>query len=236
MKVNVFQTAEEAAQVLVTEISQLCADNTTLNLGFATGKSMLPVYSAMRSTLGAELPGICGWNLDEYWPQSAAGDLSFASFMRAQFPLANTPAQLPGTDLTGAELDQFCKSYEDRLEASGGIDLQLLGIGVNGHIGFNEPGSAPDSRTRLVKLTTSTIERAGFPEGSSPQQAISMGIENILAAKRIRICVFGQEKSAAVARAIESNMDSSCPASFLQIHADISWFLDREAAAGLSSS
>ncbi|HJM39594.1 MAG TPA: glucosamine-6-phosphate deaminase [Planctomycetota bacterium] len=232
MNVKVHSNQNEAAQEIALEIKALRSQSLkeTLNLGFATGSSMIPVYAALRKELGKNLQGLFGWNLDEYWPLKSVGELSFSTFMKNQIPGALNPPRLPATDFEGQELEDFCQNFELDIRKGGGIDLQLLGIGINGHIGFNEPGSEITSRTRLVRLSQSTIQRAGFLQCHAPKFAITQGVATILETKRIRIVAFGAEKSAAIAKAIHGPQDPQCPASFLQKHRDVIWHLDSDAA------
>ncbi len=241
MKLRIHHNAENASRELVGEILQLrnalapsarqSGKAFPLCLGFATGSSMLPIYAQMREFLGPELAGVGGFNLDEFFPQQDANNFSFANFMRQQFPEADHPAKLPGFSGAKNEVANFCQSFEDEIVKLGGIDLQLLGIGINGHIGFNEPGSEQLSQTRLVNLSESTLQ--ANPDFST--MAITQGIATILNARRIRICAFGEHKAEAVATAIEGPVSVDCPASFLQQHRDVIWFLDKASASRLTS-
>jgi len=134
------------------------------------------------------------------------------------------------------DVETSCRSYEDDIKRAGGIDLQLLGIGGNGHIAFNEPGSEGSSRTRAVDLTASTIKaNSRFFEDASevPRQAVTMGIGTILQVKRIVLLATGENKKDAVVKSIKGPVSADVPASFLQNHPDCTFILDREAAAGL---
>jgi glucosamine-6-phosphate deaminase len=133
--------------------------------------------------------------------------------------------------------DEYCAAYEDSIRQAGGIDLQILGIGRNGHIGFNEPASSLGSRTRLKALTRETLEdnRKFFASGEEmPKCAITVGIGTILEARRIVLLAAGSSKSKAVALAIEGPITASVTASALQLHADVTFIVNEEAAAELA--
>jgi glucosamine-6-phosphate deaminase len=135
------------------------------------------------------------------------------------------------------DYDQYCKSYEDAIHKAGGIDLQLLGIGRNGHIGFNEPTSSLGSRTRLKVLDQETLDdNAKFfaPGEESPRCAITMGIGSILEARKILLLATGASKAAAVTKSIEGPVTSAVPASALQLHPDVTFIIDDPAAAQLT--
>ena len=126
-----------------------------------------------------------------------------------------------------------CEQYERALRDAGGIDLQLLGIGRNGHIAFNEPGSARDSRTRLVELAPQTIEDNGLDREEGPRHAITMGVATILEARRIHLLAFGDAKAEMIRRALQGGVGPEVPASFLREHDDVAVWLDAAAAVRL---
>jgi glucosamine-6-phosphate deaminase len=139
-------------------------------------------------------------------------------------------------DGTARDIAAEAARYEARIQAAGGIDLQLLGIGANGHIGFNEPGSDFSSRTREVELDEATrLDNAGhFPDRAVPERAITMGIATILEARRIVLLATGKEKAAAIAAAIEGPLTTDCPASALRLHREVHVICDEAAAARLT--
>ncbi len=179
------------------------------------------------------------FNLDEYLGLSSNHPQSFHHFMRRNFfaHVNVTPGNthIPDGAIKG-NYQQYCASYEETIRNAGGIDLQVLGIGRNGHVGFNEPTSSLGSRTRLKVLSTETIEdnRKFFaPEEEIPQCAITMGIGTILEAKRILLLASGSSKAAAIAKAIEGPLTASVTASALQLHSDVTFIVDRDAGAQL---
>jgi glucosamine-6-phosphate deaminase len=167
---------------------------------------------------------------------------SFARFMREHLfePAHLDPSRthIPSGDVSPESVALHCAAYETAIQQCGGIEIQILGIGLNGHLGFNEPGAARESRTDLVELAESTRERAAaaFAPESVPKRGITMGLATILEAKEIVMLAFGSEKAEAVVAAIEGPVCSECPASFLQEHPQVRWFLDEAAASGLTLS
>lgn len=240
----VFDRAAEAAAHVGLLVADTLAQTPDTVLGLATGATMLPVYAWLltaRRGGRVSFARATSFNLDEYAGLGAAHPASFAAAMRRMlFDGADfSPGRTHLPDGTAAELDSEAVRYEAAIRAAGGIGLSLLGIGRNGHIGFNEPGSAPDSTTRVVTLTDETRldNRGGFPAGEAvPRQAITMGIGTILRARRIVLLATGQAKATAMAHAWSGVPGPSCPASALQGHAAALFVCDRDAAAGISSS
>jgi glucosamine-6-phosphate deaminase len=182
---------------------------------------------------------VVSFNLDEYLGLRSNHPQSFHHFMQQNFfaHVNLTPANIhiPDGGIRG-NYSQYCASYENRIRESGGIDLQILGIGRNGHIGFNEPTSSLGSRTRLKVLSRETIEdnrRFFAAEEEIPQCAITMGIGTILEAKRVLLLASGSSKAGAIARAIEGPLTASVTASALQLHGEVTFIVDREAGAQL---
>ena len=240
-----------AAKLVVDEIDELCRQqrgrNRPLVLGLATGRTPVAVYDELVRRVEAgklDLEGAIAFNLDEYCGLSAGDPRSFAAWMRVQlFDRLGWPASrvhIPAGDIAPSERERHCADYEAAIRAAGGIDLQLLGLGRNGHIGFNEPGSPCESRTRPVRLATETLADAAadFGGGAVPQFALTMGIGTILEARRVRLLAFGERKRPALRRALTPPADAQLPASFLLQHPDARFFVDAAAIgpdrAGLS--
>ncbi|HTF91002.1 MAG TPA: glucosamine-6-phosphate deaminase [Planctomycetota bacterium] len=246
--ISVVQVADPAAAaaLVADEIAQLALaqrrGGSALVLGLATGRTTTAVYEALAERVLArslELEGAIAFNLDEYCGLSASDPRSFAAWMRERFfDRVGWPGErtrIP-SGLAGEDCERHCADYEASIRAAGGLDLQLLGIGRNGHIGFNEPGSARDSRTRRVRLGPETIEDAARDFGSAeavPRFAITIGVATILDARRVRLLAFGEKKRAALERALHGEISSDCPASFLREHADLRVYAD---AAALGQS
>ena len=209
-------------------------------LGLATGSSPLGVYRELAYTVTTRKawisPGVTCFNLDEYYPMPDDSPHAYHAFMRAHlFDHVNCRRwHVPdGRPAGEAEIIESCRRYEDAIREAGGIDLQLLGIGRTGHIGFNEPGSSPHSHTRLVPLHPQTREDAARDFGSLdrvPKQAVTMGIGTILEAKSILLMASSAGKAEIVRAALEGDVSEQVPASFLQTHPDVQVCLDPEAA------
>jgi len=246
MDVQIFDSREVAEASVADEISRLVTEQARTVLGLASGDSPTGVYRELlrRQREGAlSLSGLRTFTLDEYLGPAADDPRSFRHFMRtrlldpAGIPLEH--AYVPGGwdqrhAIGAAELNQRCDEFERAILREGGIDLQLLGIGRNGHIGFNEPGSSSTSRTRVVELHDATrqdAERGNAGISPVPTHAITMGVATILEARRIRVLAFGAAKRDVVARTMRRSPDPSWPASFLHQHRDARLIVDREAVA-----
>lgn len=211
-------------------------------LGLATGSTPLGVYARLvqRHQDGQiDLSEVTCFNLDEYYPLSAESPHSYHFFMY-QHLFRHVPCRrwfVPdGSSGTPEQIAQRCREYEARIADAGGIDLQLLGIGRTGHIGFNEPGSPPDSRTRRVTLDPVTREDAADGFGGLvhvPKQAVSMGIGTILEAREIAVLASGAAKADIVREAFEGEETARVPASWLRLHPNVRLYLDAGAASRL---
>lgn len=210
-------------------------------LGLATGSTPETCYAelAKKNKAGKiSFENVITFNLDEYAGLPVKHPESYRSFMDAKlFKHVNIPmsaTHLPNGN--APDLDAMCEEYEMMMDKVGGVDVQVLGIGRNGHIGFNEPGSSLASRTRKVKLTKSTKEANGpyfkAPD-KMPDYAITMGIGTILEAKKIILMACGDTKVDAIAAALEGPVSVTCPASALQLHPDVTWVVTKDAATGL---
>jgi glucosamine-6-phosphate deaminase len=204
-------------------------------LGLSTGNTPLATYTElirMHRVEGLDFSGVTTFNLDEYYGISREHPQSFYSQIHRNF-LDHVNVRPDRANIPNGESDALaktCSEYEDAIRAAGGIDLQILGIGRTGHIGFNEPTSSLASRTRLKTLSDETINDNSKISGDIPHVAITMGIGTILEAKQILLLAFGDAKANAVAKAIEGPISSSCSASALQMHRDVRFILDDEAA------
>ena len=229
----------QAAQLIAGAIKKKPA----LNLGLATGSTMVGVYKhliRLHQAGSLDFSQVTTFNLDEYLGLPASHPQSFHHFMHENFfRHVNVPPRnihIPDGSIRG-DYDVYCASYEQSIRAAGGIDLQLLGIGRNGHIGFNEPTSSLASRTRLKVLSRETLaDNAKFfaPGEESPRCAITMGIGTILEARKILLLATGAAKAAAVAKSIEGPITCAVSASALQLHPDVTFLLDEPAAAQLT--
>ncbi|MGE0144990.1 MAG: glucosamine-6-phosphate deaminase [Planctomycetota bacterium] len=242
MRVIECASHDEAADLVAEEILRALAHKPSLVLGLATGSTPIGVYDrliAANRERRADFSRVRTFNLDEYIGLSADHPQSYRFFMRQHlFDALRLPAHhvhFPPVD--GDDLERACREYEKAIEDAGGIDIQLLGIGSNGHIGFNEPTSSFASRTRVKTLTDKTLaDNARFyaPGELQPELATTMGIGTILGARRILLQSFGAKKADAVHAAVEGPLSSFWPASALQLHADVSFYVDAESASRLT--
>lgn len=240
----VFDAAGNAAAHVGQQVAQTLTQAPDTVLGLATGTTMLPVYDRLRAAVRQRRVSFArasSFNLDEYAGLDAAHLSSFAATMRdvlfAQADFAPGSTHLP--DGGAADWVAEAARYETAIRDAGGIGLQLLGIGRNGHIGFNEPGSPFESETRVVSLTAATrvANRDSFPADQEvPHQAITMGIATILRARRIVLLATGRAKAKAVAAAWAGPRGLDCPASALQGHPAACFVCDREAAAAIDTA
>lgn len=213
-----------------------------ITLGLATGSTTLGVYRELVTLYRArqvDFSRVVTFNLDEFLGLSAEHPQSFHSFMNQHFfsQVNVDPGNIhiPDGAVTG-DYEGYCASYEEAIQRAGGIDLQILGIGRNGHIGFNEPSSSFASRTRVKVLSKATVDdsRHFFSAGEAiPRCAITMGIGTILATRRIIILATGAAKANAVASAIEGPITASVTASALQLHPNVTAIVDEQAAYNL---
>ena len=246
--VTVYDQPLDASRAVAREIADLVQSRAAAGkqtvLGLATGSTPVGVYDELIRLHREErvsFKTVVTFNLDEYWPMQPDALQSYHRFMREHlFDHLDIPAaaiHLPDGTLPRDKVAAACVRYEEQIREAGGIDLQILGIGRTGHIGFNEPGSALDSRTRLITLDSVTrVDAASdfFGEWNVPRQAITMGVGSILDAHRVVLLAFGEHKAPIVQKAVEQPPCSHVSASALQQHADARFVLDRAAAARLT--
>lgn len=224
-------TSEAAAAAAVDVIEELLEIGELRNLGVATGSSPSPVYREM-ARRGLDLSSVTLFALDEYIGLPHGHPESYRAVVEREI------ARPLGVPLDRVNLPNGAApaEYDRLIAASGGVDLQVLGIGRNGHIGFNEPGSSFDSRTRIVDLDESTREaNARFFASilDVPRQSVTQGIGTILEARKLVVIVSGTQKAEAVAASINGPRTEAMPASVLRDHVDVTWFLDESAASRL---
>jgi len=238
LKPNYDELSAEAARI----VAHAVRSNPLITMGLATGSTTIGMYAELARLHREEaldFSNVTTFNLDEYLGLSPEHPQSFHFFMRENF-FSKINADLEKIHIPDGKIpgnyEDYCASYEQAIRQAGGIDLQILGIGRNGHIGFNEPASSLGSRTRLKALTRETIEdnRKFFAPGEEvPQCAITMGIGTILEARKILILARGPAKAQAVAQAIEGPLTASLTASALQLHPEVTFVLDEAAASQL---
>ena len=236
-EVTIVGSAAEAGQLAADLIGRLVRAAPDAVLGLATGSTPLSTYAALAAS-GLDLGRVRGFALDEYVGLPAGHPESYRSVItrEAVEPLGLDPAlvRVPGDD--GLSLEGAGQRYEAAIYAAGGIDLQILGIGRTGHIGFNEPGSSLASLTRVKTLTEQTrIDNARFFDSVDqvPMHCITQGLGTILRARHLVLLSFGESKAAAVAAALEGPVSASTPGSVVQLHPHVSVIIDEAAAAQL---
>lgn len=218
-------------------------------LGLATGRTMEPVYAALAQRWAALPPGErahlasgwCSFNLDDYVGLVPGDPRSFRAFMDQQLtrPLGLDPAQVRLPDGTAVNPEAEAACYAAELSTAGGVGLQLLGLGLNGHLGFNEPPCGPDARCRCLELSAATRQQnagafGGDPE-AVPERAITLGLAEILEAEQILLVVTGASKAGILRRVLEEAPSPELPASWLQRHPAVTVIADRQAAPWLQA-
>jgi glucosamine-6-phosphate deaminase len=213
-------------------------------LGLATGATPIGVYEELirlHKEEGLSFRNVITFNLDEYYPMQPTARQSYVTFMHEQlFDQIDIPKEnihIPEGTLAKEEIAAFCLDYERKIEALGGLDLQILGIGRTGHIGFNEPGSAPNSGTRLVTLDDLTRRDASRDFGGKqnvPTKAITMGIGTIFKAREIILMAWSKKKAPIIKKAVEGEMSGDVPATYLQLSDNVDFVLDEDAASELT--
>ena len=245
--VKIFATPKEGSVYGAREIAHLIREKQARNedcvLGLATGSTPISLYAELvrlHREEGLSFKNVITFNLDEYYPLEREALQSYWSFMHRHLfnhiDIKPENIHIPNGSLPKEDIKKHCLKYDQLIDAVGGIDLQILGIGNNGHIGFNEPGSSIFSKTRLVTLDNSTriANSRDFQNISQvPRLAVSMGISTILKAKRVLLLGWGN-KAAIIAKSVEGNVTEQIPASILQQHNDCTFIVDEIAAAELT--
>ncbi|NPA42818.1 MAG: glucosamine-6-phosphate deaminase [Chlorobi bacterium] len=244
----VFDSDADASVVVAREIADLIRrkqeEGKPAVLGLATGSSPIKVYDElvrMHREEGLSFKNVITFNLDEYYPMEPDNPNSYHYFMdQYLFNHIDIPREnihIPDGTVPPEKITEYCMEYEKKIEEAGGIDFQLLGIGRSGHIGFNEPGSHINSRTRLITLAHITrVDAAPAFHGleNVPRKAITMGISTILKARRIVLLAWSKKKAPIIKRTVEGEISSDVPATYLQTHPNTTFVLDREAASKLT--
>lgn len=244
----VFPSSAQASRHVALMIESLIRQNNSAGrptvLGLATGSTPVGLYRELirlHKEAGLDFSRVITFNLDEYHPIAPDSRHSYMRWMKETFfdHVNMSPANIhiPDGMIAAADGEDYCARYEQMIRRAGGIDLQILGIGRSGHIGFNEPGSTRHSRTRMVTLDPVTRRDAAgdfFGEENVPHQAITMGVGTIMEARKIVIMAFGEHKASIVQKAVEGTMTEAIAASFLQGHPDTTFILDQAAAGHLT--
>lgn len=244
----IFDSSLEASILVAQEIATLIrkkqSENKNCVLGLATGSSPIKVYEElvrMHKEEDLSFENVITFNLDEYYPMDKSNIQSYFYFMHEHLfnhiNILPENINIPDGTVTIDDLYQYCMDYEMKIKAVGGLDFQLLGIGRTGHIGFNEPGSHSNSGTRIITLDHITrIDAAPAFLGieNVPRKAITMGIGTVKSAKRIVLLAWGGNKSKIIKETIEGEVSSSIPATYLQLHNNTTFILDKEASSEIT--
>jgi len=244
----VYENSGEASRDVANEIANLIrvkqAQKQPCILGLATGSSPKGLYAELvrlHREEGLSFKNVVSFNLDEYYPMQPDSVNSYVRFMKEllfnHVDILPENCHIPDGTLAKEEIADYCNAYEAKIEALGGIDLQVLGIGGNGHIGFNESGSLQNSKTRLVALDHITrVAASGDFSGLSntPRTAITLGVKKIMEAKRVILLAWGEGKSNIIKASVEGPVTNQVPASFLQEHNNATFVLDKEASSKLT--
>lgn len=245
MEVVIVESPDEVARTAAGLISEVIqkrrAQGAAAAIGVATGSSPLGTYrelAALAESGELDVTGVSAFALDEYVGIPEEHPESYHSVIRRSVtePLGLDPRLVHVPDGLAADLDAACERYEEQIREAGGIDIQLLGIGANGHVGFNEPTSSLSSRTRLKTLAPRTrADNARFFDSPEqvPVHCVTQGIGTILDARRLLLVAQGEGKAEAVSQMVEGPLSSMCPASALQLHPDATVVIDRPAASKL---
>jgi glucosamine-6-phosphate deaminase len=239
-EIVIVKDAAQAGALVADEIVQLIRTRPDTVLGLATGSTPLPVYEALRPRLeGLDVSRVRGFALDEYVGLDPAHPESYRSVITREVvqPLGLDPALIRTPDGSAEGIEHHGEEYEAAIREAGGIDLQILGIGTDGHIGFNEPGSSFASLTRVKTLTEQTRrDNARFFDSVDdvPMHCITQGLGTILRARHLVLLAFGEGKAAAVAGAVEGPVTASLPGSAIQLHPHATVVVDEAAASALA--
>ena len=245
---RIFKDPKEASRSVAHEIADLirfkAKEGKKCVLGLATGSSPMTVYAELirlHKEEGLSFKNVVSFNLDEYYPMEADAIQSYWRFMREQLfdhvDISKENYFIPVGTIPQIQIADFCKSYEAKIDSLGGLDFQLLGIGGNGHIGFNEPGSLINSKTRLMMLDHSTRVAATMDFGGElikvPKKAITLGVSKIMQAKRVVLLAWGERKAGMIADAVQGSVSEHNPSSYLQNHSNVVFVVDESAASDL---
>jgi glucosamine-6-phosphate deaminase len=239
MKVQIVENYAEMSRAAADIFAEVIASKKECVLGLATGDTPIGMYECLVEDYKAgkiDFSGVTSVNLDEYYPITPDNEQSYRYFMNYHlFDKVNINKEKTFVpDGQAKNVEKSCEDYEKNIDALGGIDIQILGIGRNGHIGFNEPDSdGLFPYTHVTDLTANTIEansRFFASENDVPKKALTMGIESIFKAKKIVILASGEGKAEAVKKMLSDKITTDCPASLLRLHPDVTLICDKDAS------
>ena len=244
MEVIILPSSKEIGALAADSIESLVRTKPNAVIGLATGSSPLPIYDELarrHDEDGLNFSEVSGFALDEYVGLPVGHYESYREVIRREFTnrVDVAPENVHGPDGSSDDVPGACQAYEDAIKAAGGIDLQILGVGTNGHIGFNEPGSSLASRTRIKTLAEQTRQdNARFFDhlDQVPHHVVTQGLGTIMDARHVVLVAFGAGKADAVRDFVEGPVSASCPASILQFHPRATVIIDEAAASKLAGA
>ncbi len=243
VKKEVYDSKELASKYVASQVAALIVKNNKAGkktvLGLATGSSPIAMYQELirlHKEENLSFKNVISFNLDEYLPMQPSSEKSYHYFMNVNLfdhiDIDKNNIHVPKGTLDESEVAEYCANYEAKIKAEGGLDIQILGIGRTGHIGFNEPGSSADSITRMVVLNKVTIADAAPDFGGEenvPKKAITMGVSTIMKAKKVYLMAWGAKKAEIVNESLIGAISDQVPATYLQNHSDVEYVLDKGA-------
>ena len=246
-KIFNYKNFNKGSIVVANKISGLIKTKEKLNencvLGLSTGSSPIKTYSElikMHKKEGLSFKNVVIFNLDEFYPMKPNSQFSYHKFMFNKFlkhiDIQKKNVNIPKGDISNKEIRNYCENFEKKIDNLGGIDLQLLGIGTNGHIGFNEPGSKISSMTRKVEISNHSrlvLSKDFKSIDNVPKNAITMGVKTILKAKKIILIAWGKTKSEIIRKTLKEKINPLVPASYLQNHKNTEFILDNDSSSYL---
>lgn len=240
MNIIICENYEEVSALAASMVADVIKKDSDCKLGLATGSTPIGMYSILSEMYKngeIDFSSVSSYNLDEYYPIKKDNDQSYDYFMRenlfSKINIKEENIHIPNGEAKDANKE--CEDYECTVEKSGGIDIQILGLGVNGHIGFNEPANELISKTHVTDLTVSTIKansRFFESEDEVPKKAITMGVGTIMKAKSIVLMVSGKNKHEALSAILNGNISTNVPATLLNLHPNVTVICDKEAYYG----
>lgn len=240
MNIIICENYEEVSARAASMVADVIKKDSACKLGLATGSTPIGMYSILSEMYKngeIDFSSVSSYNLDEYYPIKKDNDQSYDYFMRenlfSKINIKEENIHIPNGEAKDANKE--CEDYECTVEKSGGIDIQILGLGVNGHIGFNEPANELISKTHVTDLTVSTIKansRFFESEDEVPKKAITMGVGTIMKAKSIVLMVSGKNKHEALSAILNGNISTNVPATLLNLHPNVTVICDKEAYYG----
>jgi len=245
MKISIFNNknkgSKNLALLFINKIQEVLLKKNNCVISLATGQSPIIFYEELIKIIKSKkisFKNIIIFNLDEFIDIDPNSIYSYNYYMRKHL-LNHIIINEENINLLSGKrknIKEYCELIENKIKSFGGIDIQILGIGINGHIGFNEPGSKKSSLTRKVKISNNSISvlSKDFKKSDDvPKEAITLGINTILSAKNIYLMAWGLNKSLIIKKALEGSIDTACPASFLQLHNNTEFFIDKNASSRL---